>query len=52
MSLLSVPVALGAATPGGLPLADEPGVVITNEGTAAQVLDRALSALGRRKEHA
>jgi gluconokinase len=32
--------------------ADEPGVVITNEGTAAQVLDRALSALGRRKEHA
>jgi gluconokinase len=32
--------------------ADEPGVVITNEGTAAQVLDRALTALGRRKEHA
>jgi gluconate:H+ symporter, GntP family len=26
MSLLSVPVALGAATPGGLPLADEPPV--------------------------
>jgi gluconokinase len=32
--------------------ADEPGVVITNEGSAAQVLDRALTALGRRKEHA
>ena len=30
---------------------DEPGVVITNEGTAAQVLDRALVALGHRKEH-
>jgi gluconokinase len=31
---------------------DEPGVVITNEGSAAQVLDRALTALGHRKEHA
>jgi gluconokinase len=31
---------------------DEPGVVISNEGSAAQVLDRALAALGRRKEHA
>ena len=31
---------------------DEPGVVITNEGSAAQVLDRALAALGHRKEHA
>ncbi len=30
---------------------DEPGVVITNEGSAAEVLDRALRALGRRKEH-
>ena len=30
---------------------DEPGVVITNEGSAAQVLDRALAALGHRKEH-
>jgi gluconokinase len=30
---------------------DEPGVVITNEGTAAVVLDRALSALGLRKDH-
>jgi gluconokinase len=29
---------------------DEPGVVITNEGTAAQVLNRALVALGLRKE--
>ena len=35
------------------PLADdEPGVTIANEGTAAQVLDRALDALGRRPEHA
>ena len=35
------------------PLADdEPGVVISNEGSAAQVLDRALAALGRRTEHA
>jgi gluconokinase len=31
---------------------DEPGVAISNEGTAAQVLDRALVALGHRKEHA
>jgi gluconokinase len=31
---------------------DEPGVTITNEGSAAQVLDRALVALGHRKEHA
>jgi len=31
---------------------DEPGVTITNEGSAAQVLDRALAALGHRKEHA
>lgn len=30
---------------------DEPGIDITNEGTAAVVLDRALSALGLRKEH-
>ncbi|MBD3781338.1 MAG: gluconokinase [Micrococcales bacterium] len=30
---------------------DEPGVAISNEGTAAQVLDRALVALGHRKEH-
>ena len=30
---------------------EEPGIVITNEGTAAAVLDRALSALGLRKEH-
>lgn len=30
---------------------DEPGVDITNEGTAAVVLDRALSALGLRKDH-
>ena len=30
---------------------DEPGVAIGNEGTAAQVLDRALVALGHRKEH-
>lgn len=30
---------------------DEPGVTITNEGSAAQVLDRALVALGHRKEH-
>ena len=35
------------------PLADdEPGVTITNGGDAAQVLDRALVALGRRPEHA
>jgi gluconokinase len=32
--------------------ADEPGVTITNEGSAAQVLDRALAALGHRKENA
>jgi len=32
--------------------ADEPGVTISNEGSAAQVLDRALAALGHRKEHA
>ena len=31
---------------------DEPGVAVTNEGSAAQVLDRALAALGHRKEHA
>jgi gluconokinase len=31
---------------------DEPGVTITHEGTAAQVLDRALVALGYRKGHA
>ena len=31
---------------------DEPGVTITNEGSAAQVLDRALAALGHRKENA
>jgi gluconokinase len=30
----------------------EPGVAITNEGTAAAVLDRALAALGIRKDHA
>ena len=30
---------------------DEPGTSVTNEGTPAQVLDRALSALGLRKEH-
>ena len=30
---------------------DEPGVVITNEGSAAQVLDRALEALGQRRAH-
>lgn len=30
---------------------DEPGVEITNEGTAAVVLDRALAALGLRKDH-
>lgn len=30
---------------------DEPGIAISNEGTAAVVLDRALSALGVRKEH-
>jgi gluconokinase len=30
---------------------EEPGTVISNEGTAAVVLDRALSALGLRKEH-
>jgi gluconokinase len=29
---------------------DEPGVAIGNEGTAAQVLDRALVALGHRKD--
>ncbi|MDF3045237.1 MAG: gluconate kinase [Ornithinibacter sp.] len=35
------------------PLADdEPGVTISNEGSAAQVLDRALVALARRPEHA
>jgi gluconokinase len=28
--------------------ADEPGVVVTNEGTAAEVLDRSLAALGLR----
>ncbi len=32
--------------------ADEPGVTITNEGSAAQVLDRALAALHHRKDHA
>ncbi|GGM92700.1 gluconokinase [Terrabacter tumescens] len=33
------------------PLADdEPGISVSNEGTAAQVLDRALTALGLRKE--
>ncbi|HYN65627.1 MAG TPA: gluconokinase [Ornithinibacter sp.] len=31
---------------------DEPGVTITNEGDAAQVLDRALAALGHGREHA
>src|SRR3954447_11996152 len=30
---------------------DEPGISVSNEGTAAQVLDRALSALGLRKEN-
>jgi gluconokinase len=30
--------------------ADEPGTSVTNEGTAAQVLDRALTALGLRKD--
>jgi gluconokinase len=30
---------------------DEPGVAITNDGTAAVVLDRALAALGIRKDH-
>jgi gluconokinase len=30
---------------------DEPGIAITNEGTAAVVLDRALAALGLRKDH-
>jgi gluconokinase len=30
---------------------DEPGTAITNEGTAAVVLDRALAALGLRKDH-
>jgi gluconokinase len=30
---------------------DEPGISVTNEGTAAQVLDRALSALGLRKDN-
>ncbi|EWT03550.1 gluconate kinase [Intrasporangium oryzae NRRL B-24470] len=29
---------------------DEPGTVITNEGTRAEVLDRALEALGLRKD--
>ncbi|WP_076261832.1 gluconokinase [Intrasporangium flavum] len=29
---------------------DEPGISVTNEGTAAQVLDRALGALGLRKD--
>ena len=29
---------------------DEPGTTVTNEGTAAQVLDRALAALGLRKD--
>jgi gluconokinase len=29
---------------------DEPGTTVTNEGTAAQVLARALSALGLRKD--
>jgi gluconokinase len=29
---------------------DEPGISVTNEGTAAQVLDRALTALGLRKD--
>lgn len=31
---------------------DEPGTTITNEGSAAHVLDRALAALGHRQEHA
>jgi gluconokinase len=31
--------------------ADEPGVEVPNEGTAAQVLDRALNALGLRKDN-
>jgi gluconokinase len=31
---------------------DEPGVTITNEGSAAEVLDRAFAALGLRREHA
>ncbi len=31
---------------------DEPGVVVSNEGTPAQVLDRALVALGHRRETA
>lgn len=31
--------------------ADEPGVTISNEGSAAQVLDRALAALHHRKDH-
>ena len=30
---------------------DEPGISVTNEGTAAQVLDRALTALGLRKDN-
>ncbi|GAA5031429.1 gluconokinase [Terrabacter aeriphilus] len=30
--------------------ADEPGVSVTNEGTAAEVLDRSLHALGLRKD--
>ncbi len=30
---------------------DEPGISVTNEGTAAQVLDRALLALGLRKDN-
>jgi gluconokinase len=29
---------------------DEPGVTVSNEGTAAQVLDRSLATLGLRKE--
>ena len=29
---------------------DEPGVAVTNEGTAAQVLDRCLVSLGLRKD--
>jgi gluconokinase len=30
---------------------DEPGISVTNEGTAAQVLERALHALGLRKDN-
>jgi gluconokinase len=30
---------------------DEPGISVTNEGTAAQVLERALDALGLRKDN-